>query len=188
MLFDDWSGLGRVLVMAVCGYFALLAMLRLSGKRTLTKLSAFDLVVTVALGSTLGTMMLSSSVVLAEGVLALAMLVALQFVVAWSVSRFPAVEGVARAAPRLLYFRGRFLDAELRAERLTAGEVRSRARQRGFASLERVEAIVFEPGGDLSILPRDHAPPDLLARLHHGGVEGAGDLNPTGQRDAAWGG
>jgi uncharacterized membrane protein YcaP (DUF421 family) len=51
-LFDDWTGVARVLVFAPLAYAALVAVLRISGKRTLAKMSAFDLVVTVALGST----------------------------------------------------------------------------------------------------------------------------------------
>ena len=55
MFFDSWAGLGRVLVVGVLAYSALVLLLRISGKRTLTKMNAFDLVVTVALGSTLAT-------------------------------------------------------------------------------------------------------------------------------------
>ena len=69
MFFDSWTGLGRVLVVGTLAYVALVAVLRISGKRTLTKLNAFDLVVTVALGSTLATILLSNSVALADGFL-----------------------------------------------------------------------------------------------------------------------
>jgi hypothetical protein len=55
MLFDSWAGLGRVLLVGTLAYVALVLLLRISGKRTLGKLNAFDLVVTVALGSTLAT-------------------------------------------------------------------------------------------------------------------------------------
>jgi hypothetical protein len=57
MLFDNWHGLGRVLLVGACAYLALVLMLRISGPRTLSKLNAFDLVVTVALGSTLATVL-----------------------------------------------------------------------------------------------------------------------------------
>ena len=80
MWFDSWSELGRILVVTPLAYGALVAVLRLSGARTLSKLNAFDLVVTVALGSTLATVLLNSDVSLSEGVLALVVLVALQFV------------------------------------------------------------------------------------------------------------
>ena len=57
-------------------------VLRISGKRTLATLNAFDFVVTVAVGSTVATVLLSFAVALAEGVLALTLLVTLQWVVA----------------------------------------------------------------------------------------------------------
>ncbi|MFN2441460.1 MAG: DUF421 domain-containing protein, partial [Thermoanaerobaculia bacterium] len=67
MFFDDIQGLIRVFVISILAYVALVLFLRVSGKRTLTKLNAFDLVVTVALGSTLATIILSKDVALAEG-------------------------------------------------------------------------------------------------------------------------
>jgi uncharacterized membrane protein YcaP (DUF421 family) len=60
MLFDSWARLGRALLVATLTYAALVLLLRISGKRTLTKLNAFDPVVTVALGSTLATVLLSN--------------------------------------------------------------------------------------------------------------------------------
>ncbi len=49
-LFDGWDGILRIILVAPLSYFSLILFLRISGKRTLTKLSAFDLVITVALG------------------------------------------------------------------------------------------------------------------------------------------
>lgn len=83
MFFDSWTGLGRVIVVGTAAYVILVFMLRVSGKRTLSKLNAFDFVVTVALGSTLATILLSKDVALAEGVLALALLVFLQMGITW---------------------------------------------------------------------------------------------------------
>jgi purine-cytosine permease-like protein len=62
VFFDSWSAIGKTAVIGVLAYAALVATLRISGKRTLSKMSAFDLVVTVALGSTLSTIMLDSNV------------------------------------------------------------------------------------------------------------------------------
>lgn len=53
MLFQGWPGLARTAVVGSMAYAGLVLFLRISGKRTLSKLNAFDLVVTVALGSTL---------------------------------------------------------------------------------------------------------------------------------------
>jgi uncharacterized membrane protein YcaP (DUF421 family) len=62
MWFDTWSDVLRVLAVGAAAYGALVPPLRVSGKRTLAKLNAFDWVVSVALGSTLATILLSSDV------------------------------------------------------------------------------------------------------------------------------
>lgn len=67
MLFQGWAGLLRTLAVGVLAYSALVVVLRVSGKRTLSKMNAFDFVVTVALGSTLASTLLSKGVALAEG-------------------------------------------------------------------------------------------------------------------------
>lgn len=131
MFFDDLGDLGRVLVAGTLGYVALVLFLRVSGKRTLSKLNAFDLVITVALGSTLATIVLSSSVAIAEGVLALALLVGLQYAVAWTSVRSRAVRGLAKSEPRLLVHRGRVLTGARRSERVTADEILQAVGPRG---------------------------------------------------------
>jgi uncharacterized membrane protein YcaP (DUF421 family) len=159
MWFDSWSELGRILVVTPLAYGALVTILRLSGARTLSKLNAFDLVVTVALGSTLATVLLSADVSLSEGVLALVVLVALQFAVSWSSHRWKSVERVVKSEPVLLYRSG-FLPGPMRRARVTEDEVRQAARASGKASLDGVAAVVLETDGTLSVLP---AVPDLEA-------------------------
>jgi uncharacterized membrane protein YcaP (DUF421 family) len=71
LFFDTWESLIRTGIIALLSYFGLLSMLRIVGNRTLTQLNAFDLVVTVALGSTLATSILTKSVPLFDGLLGL---------------------------------------------------------------------------------------------------------------------
>lgn len=152
MFFGSWPDLGRVLVVGPVAYLALVLCLRVSGKRTLTKLNAFDLVVTVALGSTLATILLSKSVSLAEGLLALGLLIALQFAITWSAVRSPWFAGLVKSEPTLLVRRGQFLDGALRAQRMTREEVLAALRTNGTADLAQVAAVVLETDGSISIL------------------------------------
>ena len=84
----------------------LLLLLRVSGKRTLTKMNAFDLVVTVALGSTLTTVLLTKSVALAEGLTAFVLLIFLQFVLTWLFVRSQAASRLVKSEPTLLVYQG----------------------------------------------------------------------------------
>ncbi len=64
--FNGWESLARILVMGLLAYATLIVFLRMSGNRTLSKMNAFDLIVTVALGSTLATVLLSKDIALAD--------------------------------------------------------------------------------------------------------------------------
>jgi uncharacterized membrane protein YcaP (DUF421 family) len=154
LLFGGWSSIWRALAVGVMAYLALVLLLRFSGKRTLSKMNAFDLVVTVALGSTLATVLLSKDVALAEGLVAFALLIGLQFVITWLSVRSSAVGGLVKAEPGLLLYRGRFLREALRRERVTEDEVRAGVRAQGIADVDAVEAVVLETDGSISVVRR----------------------------------
>lgn len=152
MLFESWLGIARVILVGVIAYIALIAMLRISGPRTLAKLNAFDLVVTVALGSVLATVMLSKSVPLADGLVALALLILLQFTITWMSVRFEKVSDLIKSEPALVFSNGEFLAAALKAKRLTKDEVLSAIRASGEADPTEVAAVILETDGSLSVV------------------------------------
>lgn len=152
MWFSGWDVLVRTVAVGVCAYVALVVLLRVSGKRTLSKFNAFDFVVTVALGSTLATILISRDVALAEGVLALALLVGLQLLVSLLASRWPPFRRLVTSEPRLLAYRGAPLPEALRAERLDEAELLAAVRGAGWASLAEVEAVVLETDGSVSVV------------------------------------
>jgi uncharacterized membrane protein YcaP (DUF421 family) len=152
MFFDSWAGLGRVLLVGPLAYVALVAILRISGKRTLTKLNAFDLVVTVALGSTLATVLLSKDVALAEGVLAMVLLVFLQFVISWLSVRSAGFRDLVKSEPTLIMHQGEFLDRAMRAQRITRDEVMAALRSDGVMDAREAAAVVLETDGTIAVI------------------------------------
>ena len=157
MWFDSWSDMWRVFVITVTIYAALVVILRIVGKRSLAKLNIFDLVVTVALGSTLATIMLSTDVSYAEGALAFATLCGLQWLVAWGSLRAAWFKGLIRSEPRLLFSDGKFLDKAMREERVLRQEVHAEIRNHGFGDCEDIAAVVLETDGTFSVISRDKA-------------------------------
>lgn len=151
---ETWEQVVRVAAAGVVAYVALLVMLRLSGKRTLAKLNAFDLVVTVALGSTLATILLSSDVSIAEGLTGLGVLVAAQLAVAWSTVRVSRIRTLIKAEPTLLVADGRILGERLRRQRVAIEEVRQVVRAAGVGDLSMVAAVVLETDGSLSVIEK----------------------------------
>lgn len=152
ILFQGWPGLGRTALVAVLAYVGLVLFLRLSGKRTLSKLNAFDLVVTVALGSILATTLLNKDVALAEGLVAFATLIGLQYLVTWSSVRWGWVRRGVRSEPTILVRHGQPVAAAMRRERVTEAEALSAVRDSGGGHLDEAEFVVLESDGSLTAM------------------------------------
>ncbi|VEG54364.1 membrane protein [Mycolicibacterium aurum] len=155
MWFDSWADVVRVVSVGAAAYVTVIVILRLTGKRTLAKLNAFDLVVTVAVGSTLATILLNSDVSFVEGATALALLATLQFVAATVASRLNAGRSVLTARPTLLVSQGRLLDDALTSQRVSVDEIRQVIRSSGQGDVSQVVAVVLESDGSLSVITAD---------------------------------
>jgi len=150
--FSGWEPLVRIVVVGTVMYVALVALLRVSRSRTLSTMNGFDFIVTVAIGSAFGRALTTKDVALSEAVMAFGLLVTLQYVITWIQVRWPFFRRVVTNPPALLYFRGEFVDAELRRQRVAKSEIRSAVRKNKLGSLDEVEAVVLEPSGDFSVI------------------------------------
>ena len=174
MFFEDWYGLLRVALVGTSAYFAPVLMLRVSGKRTLSKMNAFDFVVTVAFGSTLATVMLSKTVALAEGLLALGLLIVLQYLITWLSVRSHAVDRLVKSEPVMLLHRGKFLDGPMRRARVTEDEILAAVREHGESEVESVYAVVLETDGSFSVIAghEGDGPASALCKVRAGDGKG----------------
>lgn len=152
MFFDSWDSMLHTLVVGLLAYGAMVFLLRVSGKRTLSKWNAFDFIVTIALGSSLATALLSKDTSLAQGVAAFALLIFLQLFITWLSVRSRLVQRIIKAQPTLLLYRGKFREEALRRERVTESEVRAALRTQGISNLEEVDAVVLETDGSFSVI------------------------------------
>ncbi|MEO6872982.1 MAG: YetF domain-containing protein [Chthoniobacterales bacterium] len=152
MFFDGWYPPFKTLISGVVAYVLLILLLRICGKRTLSKWNAFDYVVTIALGSTLATILLSKETTIVQGVTALVILVLLQFVVTWLSVRSKGFSRLVKARPTLLLWHGEFQSDALRRTRVTDEEVRAALRNQGFAYLSQAKAVILETDGSFSVI------------------------------------
>lgn len=155
MWFDTWSDIARILVVGAAAYVALVLVLRVTGKRTLAKLNAFDLIVSVALGSILATVLLDTNVTWAEGFAAFALLTVLQLLITWTTTRAPRSRTVITSNATLLLRDGQPLEHALRDQRVTMSELRQVVRASGSGDLADIGAVVLESDGSLSVIPAE---------------------------------
>ena len=150
-IFNGWDGVLRILLIAPAAYVALILILRMSGKRTLAKLNAFDFVVTIAIGSTLASVITSSTLSLVDGLVALALLVGMQFIVTAASVRWPWVNDVVKAEATLLVRKGELLPGAMRRQRITSDEIEAAIRQSGGRGVQDAEAVFLETDGSLAV-------------------------------------
>jgi len=153
LLFKDWQSLWHVVVCAALSYIALFAFIRISGKRTLAKLNAFDFVVSVTLGSTLSSMMLGK-VALANGAVALAVIIFLQYVLAWLAKSSNRMEKVINSSPTLVFYDGKFIGDALNQEVITKEEIYAEIRKFRIHRIEDVKAVVMELNGEFTVVKK----------------------------------
>lgn len=142
----------RVIVVGTVAYASLILILRVSGKRTLSKMNAFDFIVTVALGSILATVLLSEDVELVEGVTAFALLIFLQFCITWLQVRSERFQDIIKAEPSMLYYQGRYIDSMMKRERVTREEINAAMRASGIAAVEGAHAVILETDGTFTVI------------------------------------
>lgn len=152
VFFDGWESLIRTIVIGILAYIAVVILLRISGKRTLSKLNAFDFVITVALGSTLATVLLSKDVSLAQGILALALLISMQYVVTWVSVRHKPFRNFVKSEPTLIAYQGKLLHDAMRKQRIAEDEIQAAVRSANLHSLDDVDAVVLETDSSLNVI------------------------------------
>jgi len=158
LFFDGFESIARIIVSVPFMYVAVVAFVRLSGKRTTSQMNGFDWVVTVAMGSLVASGIISRSVPLFDALAAIGSLLALQYAVTWYVQRNSPLEKLIKSEPRLLVSNGRFLPEALAKERVTESEILSTVRGTGVASIEEVAAVVLETDASLSVISRGTRP------------------------------
>jgi uncharacterized membrane protein YcaP (DUF421 family) len=157
-----WFDYLSIVAVATGAYLWLIFVLRVTGKRTLAKLNAFDFAITVAFGSALATVILDESVGLLKGGLVLAVLALLQFVVAKTSQWSDIVRKTVRSRPTLLVRDGKVFMRALYYERITLDELAEVIRNNGYGQLDKVGAVILETDGSFSVLDGEFESFDLL--------------------------
>jgi len=153
LFFKNWDSLADIALCTLCAFFTLFILVRISGKRTLAKLNAFDFIVTVTLGSTLSSMILNK-VTLTEGTVALTIIIILQYTLAWLSRASPTMEKIINCNPTLLYYNGAFMNDAMKREGITEEEIYAEIRNFRLERLDEVRAVVLELNGEISVIKK----------------------------------
>lgn len=145
---------GRITVVSFFCYLVILFVLRLSGKRTLLKMNAFDFIITVSLGTVFGNILINQDEVLWEGLYIFCLLLLFQFLSSYLSSRSALFSRILKAHPSLLFYDGTYYEDKMKKERIPKSEVLQAIREQGIGKVEEVAAVILETDGTISVLPK----------------------------------
>jgi uncharacterized membrane protein YcaP (DUF421 family) len=155
---------------AVIVYFALVALVRIAGKRELAQLNPFDLVVLLTLSNTVQNAIIGDDNTVLGGIIGATTLIVVNYFVVRFLYGHERLEQFIEGNPDMLVEDGKVLHDRLRKELITLPELETAAHKQGFASLADVDCAVLEPGGTISFFARKPSPDvvrhqELTARL-----------------------
>ena len=135
-------------------YVFVFVVMRTMGRRELSRLAPFDLVLLIVLGDAIQQGLTQSDNSVTGAIIAVSTIALLQVGTSYFSFRLPLVRRVLEGEPLVILQDGKPIERNLRRERLTADDIAEEARQQQISSLEHVQWAVLEPNGKVSFIQK----------------------------------
>jgi uncharacterized membrane protein YcaP (DUF421 family) len=137
---------------AIALYVFVFVVMRTMGRRELSRLAPFDLVLLMVLGDAIQQGLTQSDNSVTGAIIAVSTIALLQVGTTYFSFRLPLVRRVLEGEPLVILQDGKPIERNLRRERLTPDDIAEEARQQQISSLEHVQWAVLEPNGKVSFI------------------------------------
>ncbi|HAM61408.1 MAG: DUF421 domain-containing protein [Psychrobacter sp.] len=156
----NWQQVVGIALSVIGFYFCLILFTRIVGLRSFSKLSSYDLAMTVGIGSILASTVLSKSTSLLQGVFAIGMLFTLQAVLSIIRRKFKPFKALIDNQPIILMANGAYLYDNLKEAKLSENDIKQILRKNGIKSKSEVFAVIMETTADISVIKSSDTSPD----------------------------
>lgn len=139
---------------AIFLYFFVFAITRVIGRRELSQLAPFDIILLIVAGDAIQQGLTQDDYSVTGAVLVVGTFAILQLLTSYASFRIARLRPLLEGEPIVIVQNGKLLDRNLKRERLTEEEVAEEARQQQIASLDEVDWAVLEPSGKISFITK----------------------------------
>jgi uncharacterized membrane protein YcaP (DUF421 family) len=143
-----------IVLRAIAIFFFLYVLMRLIGRRELSTLEPFDLILLVVLGDAVQQGLTQDDYSLTGAFLAIGTIAILQLGISWTNFRFPKLRPLLEGEPIVIVQDDKPIDGNLRRERVTIDDLLSAARRQNIASLDDVAWAVMETSGEITFIKK----------------------------------
>lgn len=152
-----WHGfeqIFRIFVVGIFAYIGIIIFIRITGLRTLARMSTFDFIIIAAIGASFGRILTAGEVSVSEALTAFMFLIFVQYSISLLEFRSAPFFRALSLQPTLLFFRGQYLKDSMNKQRIRKEDILAAARKHSINNLSHIEAIVLESDGTLSVIKK----------------------------------
>ena len=143
-----------IVLRTIAVFFFVLVLMRVIGRRELSSLEPFDLVLLIIHGDALQQGLTQDDYSVTGAVLVVGTFAVLQVLVSWVGFRFPRVRPIIEGEPLIVVQDGSVIEKNLRRERMTVQELAEAARMQQIAHLDEVQWGVLETNGQITFIKK----------------------------------
>jgi uncharacterized membrane protein YcaP (DUF421 family) len=143
-----------IVLRAIALYVFVIFTMRVIGRRELSSMTPFDLVLLIILGDAIQQGLTQDDYSVTGAILAVATMATLQVLTSYISFRSASARRLLEGDPIVVIERGNLVEHNLKRERMTADEVEEEMRQQQIASLDQVEWAILEANGSISFIEK----------------------------------
>src|SRR3954471_2199058 len=143
-----------IVIRAIVLYVFVVFVMRVIGRRELSSMTPFDLVLLIILGDAIQQGLTQDDYSVTGAILAVATIATLQVLTSWLSFRSRRARKILEGDPLVVIERGQIVEHNLKRERMTADEVAEEMRQQQIGSIDQVEWGILEANGSISFIPK----------------------------------
>lgn len=143
-----------IFVRTIFLYILVLIVMRFMGKREISQLQPFELVISIMIADLATTPMSETGIPILYGIIPILGLLMMHIVISMINLKSLRIREIICGKPRILIFRGKIDEKAMRKENFTITELESRLRVNGSYNLEDVEYAILETSGQITVIPK----------------------------------
>jgi uncharacterized membrane protein YcaP (DUF421 family) len=143
-----------IVVRAVFLYIFVVFVMRVIGRRELSSMTPFDLILLIVVGDALQQGLTQDDYSVTGAVLAVATIATLQVFTSYLSFRSRRARKLLEGQPLVVVEKGKLVDQNLKRERITLDEVTEEMRQQQIGSLDEIEWGILESNGSISFIKK----------------------------------
>jgi uncharacterized membrane protein YcaP (DUF421 family) len=143
-----------LVIRAVVVFFFIFLVTRVVGRRQLSELEPFDLILLVVLGDLVQQGITQSDESVTGTLIVISTIALLSVAVSWAAFRFKSLRVLTEGEPIVLVHDGQPIPRNMRRERITLADIQEEARQSQIASIADIQWAILENNGQISCIPR----------------------------------